>query len=95
MNQFLSLHLNNFFSHRDTSLDFSEHEGLILIEGINQDGRYESNGSGKSTLLEGIIYALTGNTASAGSMCLFCNMYKISRLQNLNASDIYILLKGY
>ena len=62
MNQFLSLHLNNFFSHRDTSLDFSEHEGLILVEGINQDGRYESNGSGKSTLLEGIIYALTGNT---------------------------------
>ena len=32
---------------------------------------------------------------SAADLLVLCNMYKISRLQNLNASDIYILLKGY
>lgn len=56
------LELQKFLSHVNTSIDFKDYEGLILIEGINTLGQYSSNGSGKSTLLEGIIYALTGNT---------------------------------
>lgn len=57
-----NLELNNFLSHKSTSLSMDDYEGLILIEGQTHDGHYSSNGSGKSTLLEGIIYALTGDT---------------------------------
>lgn len=56
------LELHNFLSHVDTVLNFEDYSGLVLIEGVNQDGHYSSNGSGKSTMLEGIVYALTGNT---------------------------------
>lgn len=56
------LRLKNFFSYVDTTVNLSDYEGLVLIEGHNTDGHYSSNGSGKSTILEGIIYALTGNT---------------------------------
>lgn len=62
MIKLLQLELRNFLSHVDTVLDFEDYKGLVLIEGVNQDGHYSSNGSGKSTLLEGIVYALTGNT---------------------------------
>lgn len=54
--------LKNFMSHIDTNLDLSNLQGLVLVEGKTEDGRYESNGSGKSTLLEGIVYALSGYT---------------------------------
>lgn len=56
------LELTNFLSHVKTSIDMSQYEGLVLIEGITSDGHYSSNGAGKSTLLEGIVYALTGDT---------------------------------
>lgn len=56
------LELQNFLSHTNTIINFSDYQGLVLIEGVNKDGHYSSNGSGKSTLLEGIVYALTGDT---------------------------------
>ena len=62
MIQLSNLHLKNFLSHKETFLDISSYEGLILIEGLNIDGHYSSNGAGKSTILEGIVYALTGDT---------------------------------
>lgn len=56
------LTLENFFSHKYSNIDFTSKNGLVLIEGINNDGRYDSNGSGKSSILEGIVYAISGNT---------------------------------
>jgi len=56
------LTLKNFLSHRNTELDFCDKSGLVLLEGLNEDGKYDSNGSGKSTILEGVVYALSGNT---------------------------------
>lgn len=58
----VKLEMRNFLSHIDSTLNLSEYEGLVLIEGVNLSGYYQSNGSGKSTILEGIVYALTGNT---------------------------------
>lgn len=62
MIQLLSIKLENFLSHKDTYLDLTKKSDLVLIEGKNYDGRYDSNGSGKSTILEGLVYALSGNT---------------------------------
>lgn len=62
MIQLLSVRLENFLSHRDTFLDMSKKSDLVLIEGKNYDGRYDSNGSGKSSILEALVYALSGNT---------------------------------
>lgn len=62
MIKLVKLEMRNFLSHIDSTLNLSEYEGLVLIEGVNLSGYYQSNGSGKSTILEGIVYALTGNT---------------------------------
>lgn len=56
------LHIKNFFSHSDSILNFDDLNGLVLLSGINKDGRFDSNGSGKSSVLEGIVYSITGNT---------------------------------
>lgn len=56
------LTIKNFLSHLNTSINFEDLSGLVLIDGKNYDGRFSSNGSGKSTILEGIVYSLTGNT---------------------------------
>lgn len=58
----LSLDMKNFLSHLDSHIDFNQYNGMTLISGINEDGRYDSNGSGKSTILEGVYYAFTGKT---------------------------------
>jgi len=57
-----SLEMVNFLSHLNSFIDFYHYDGMTLISGINEDGRYDSNGSGKSTILEGVYYALTGKT---------------------------------
>ena len=56
------LGMNNFFSHKESNINLSDYNGLILISGVNESGLYDSNGSGKSTVLEGIVYAVSGNT---------------------------------
>ena len=58
----MRLELHNFLSHKDSIINLTDYDGLTLIEGKTEDGRYSSNGSGKSTILEGIYYALTGKT---------------------------------
>lgn len=62
MIELLSIKLENFLSHKDTEIKFTSNKDLVLIEGKNSDGRYDSNGSGKSSILEGLVYVLSGNT---------------------------------
>ena len=62
MIQLDSLVLKNFISHKDTELDLKPLQGLIMIDGSNVDGKFDSNGAGKSTVLEGILWNLTGET---------------------------------
>lgn len=62
MIRLIRLEMHNFLSHKETVIDFSDYDGLTLIEGKTKDGHYSSNGSGKSTILEGVYYALTGKT---------------------------------
>lgn len=54
--------LENFISHKSTAIDMTQLMGLIMIEGLNANGKFDSNGSGKSTIVEGIYYNLTGET---------------------------------
>lgn len=47
----ISLEMKNFFSHRDSKLDFTQFDSALLIGNI--DGNYDtSNGSGKSSVFE-------------------------------------------
>ena len=53
----LYLRLENFFSHRQSEIDFTEFNSALLIG--NVDGDYNiSNGSGKSAIFEGILWCL-------------------------------------
>lgn len=56
------LSMKNFLSHANSEISLPAYDGLTLIEGKTEDGRYSSNGSGKSTIIEGIYYAFTGKT---------------------------------
>lgn len=56
--------MKNFFSHRDSFIDFSQFNAALLIG--NTDGNYDiSNGSGKSAILEGILWALFNKSRAA------------------------------
>ena len=51
------LHMKNFFSHKDSSIDFSNFNSALLIG--NTEGDYsKSNGSGKSSIFESILWCL-------------------------------------
>jgi DNA repair exonuclease SbcCD ATPase subunit len=52
------LKLQNFWSHKETAIDFKEPFYMILG---SISGKFKSNGSGKSTIARGICYALYGN----------------------------------
>jgi exonuclease SbcC len=53
----LSLCLKNFFSHKESFIDFENFNSALLIGNI--DGDYsKSNGAGKTAILEGILWAL-------------------------------------
>jgi len=53
----IKLKLENFFSHRNCSVDFSKFESALLLG--NTEGDYtKSNGSGKSAVFEGILWCL-------------------------------------
>lgn len=54
--------LENFISHKYTEIDMQDLQGLIMVDGHNIGGKYDSNGAGKSTILESIVYTLSGNT---------------------------------
>lgn len=62
----ISLDLKNFFSHKDSFLDFSLFDSALLIG--NTEGNYDvSNGCGKSAVFEGILWCLF-NKSRAASM---------------------------
>jgi DNA repair exonuclease SbcCD ATPase subunit len=51
------LNINNFYSHADSSIDFSSFNSALLIG--NTEGDYDkSNGSGKSSIFEAILWCL-------------------------------------
>ena len=53
----VNLSLNNFFSHKESSIDFSNFDSCLLIG--NTEGDYsKSNGSGKSAIFESILWCL-------------------------------------
>jgi exonuclease SbcC len=62
----VSLEIKNFFSHRDSTVDFSQFDSALLIG--NVEGNYDiSNGSGKSAVFESILWCLF-NKARVASM---------------------------
>lgn len=57
------LHIRNFLSIESVDLVL-ENQGLVLIEGINQDDpSAKSNGSGKSSMVDALSWCLFGETA--------------------------------
>lgn len=58
------LKIKNFFSHRDTEVDFSKFTSALLIG--NVEGDYNiSNGSGKSAIFEAILWCLFNKARTA------------------------------
>lgn len=55
------IHIQNFYSFKNVSLDFQNYRGLTVIKGKNNDTG-GSNGSGKSALVEALYFGLTGKT---------------------------------
>lgn len=62
----MEIEIKNFFSHKDSRIDFTQFDSALLIG--NVDGNYDiSNGSGKSALFEAILWCLF-NKSRAASM---------------------------
>jgi len=60
----LRLKMKNFFSHKDSEIDFSMFNSALLIG--NTEGDYsKSNGSGKSAIFEGILWCLFNKSRAA------------------------------
>ena len=58
------LKLENFFSHKDSEIDFSKFNSALLIG--NTEGDYDkSNGSGKSAIFEAILWCLFNKSRAA------------------------------
>jgi len=55
------IHIQNFYSFKNASLDLQNYSGLTVIKGKNKDTG-GSNGSGKSALVEALYFGLTGKT---------------------------------
>jgi DNA repair exonuclease SbcCD ATPase subunit len=60
----VKLKLENFFSHKDSEIDFSKFDSALLIG--NTEGDYsKSNGSGKSAVFESILWCLFNKSRAA------------------------------
>lgn len=60
----VSLRLKNFFSHKESDIDFSKFNSALLIG--NKEGDYtKSNGSGKSAVFESILWCLFNKSRAA------------------------------
>lgn len=60
----VSLKLKNFFSHKESDIDFSKFNSALLIG--NKEGDYtKSNGSGKSAVFESILWCLFNKSRAA------------------------------
>ena len=56
-----NIKIQNFYSFKDSFVDFTKFNGITVIKGRNKDAG-GSNGSGKSVLVEAVYFALTGKT---------------------------------
>ena len=60
----VKISLNNFFSHKDSDVDFKTFDSCLLIG--NTEGDYsKSNGSGKSAIFESILWCLFNKSRAA------------------------------
>ena len=57
---FKRIEIHNFMSFEDEVFDFSEHRGMILVQGVNYDFPSQKNGAGKSTIFASLVYTLFG-----------------------------------
>ena len=55
------LTIQNFYSFKNSCVDFEDYRGLTIIKGKNKDTG-GSNGAGKSVLVEALYFGLTGKT---------------------------------
>jgi len=53
-----NIKIQNFYSFKDSSVDFSKCDGITVIKGRNKDAG-GSNGAGKSVFVEAVYFALT------------------------------------
>lgn len=58
---FKRIEIHNFMSFEDEVFDFSEHDGMTLVQGMNHDFPGQKNGSGKSNTFLSIVYTLFGD----------------------------------
>lgn len=58
---FKRIEIHNFMSFEDEVFDFSEHDGMTLVQGINCDFPGQTNGSGKSNGFLSLVYTLFGD----------------------------------
>ena len=60
----VKLDMENFFSHKNSSIDFAKFDSCLLIG--NTEGDYsKSNGSGKSAIFESILWCLFNKSRAA------------------------------
>lgn len=60
---FKNISIRNFMSvQNEIKVDFQKMNGVIFVEGDNQDAGTDSNGAGKSLLIEAILFAIYGKT---------------------------------
>jgi exonuclease SbcC len=59
-----NLKMKNFFSHKDSEIDFSKFSSALLIGNTEGDYR-KSNGSGKSAIFEGVLWCLFNKSRAA------------------------------
>lgn len=57
---FKKMQMHNFMSFADETIDFSEFDGLTLVQGKNNDIPGSKNGVGKSNMWAALLYALFG-----------------------------------
>lgn len=60
----ISIKIKNFFSHKDSEIDFTQFDSALLIGNVGGD--YDiSNGSGKSAIFEAILWCLFNKSRAA------------------------------
>jgi len=60
--------MKNFLVYHDEQTVNIDNQGLVFIQGINNDSLgFESNGAGKTTFLEAIVYCLYGKLSDGKS----------------------------
>jgi DNA repair exonuclease SbcCD ATPase subunit len=90
----LNLELVNFFSHKNSVIDFSQFSSALLIGNI--EGNYDtSNGSGKSSIFESILWCLFNKSraASMDDIISWGENYCKVEFTFKNDGDVYKILR--